>query len=60
MGLNDSEGHETCSEFLTGFGANGPGPGQINHAIAVAVTDDNTVFVADFGNNRIEKWRQEN
>lgn len=27
------------------------------YAIAVAVTDDGTVFAVAFGNNRIQKWR---
>ena len=43
--------------FLTAFAETGSGPGQIGHAIAVAVADDGTVFVADFLNNRIQKWR---
>lgn len=45
-------------EFLTRFGAKGQGPGQFNHAIAVAVADDGTVFAVDFGNNRVAKWQQ--
>ena len=43
--------------FLTSFGEEGAGPGWIKFAMAVAVTDDGEVFVADFGNNRIQKWR---
>lgn len=45
-------------EFLTSFGAKGTGPGQFNHAIAVAAAEDGTVFAVDFGNNRIQKWRR--
>jgi DNA-binding beta-propeller fold protein YncE len=45
-------------EFLTSFGAKGAGPGQFNHAIAVAAAEDGTVFAVDFGNNRIQKWRR--
>ncbi|MDP2681472.1 MAG: NHL repeat-containing protein [Deltaproteobacteria bacterium] len=44
--------------FLTRFGTKGSGPGQFNHAIAVAAADDGTVFAVDFGNNRVGKWRQ--
>lgn len=44
--------------FLTAFGARGSGPGQFNHAIAVAAADDGTIFAVDYGNNRVEKWRQ--
>lgn len=44
--------------FLTGFGAKGSGPGEFQHAIAVAAADDGTIFAVDFGNNRVEKWRQ--
>ena len=43
--------------FLTAFGEPGDGLGQFRHAIAVDVADDGTVFVADFLNNRIQKWR---
>ena len=28
--------------------------------LAVAVTDDGTVFVADYGNNCIQKWQPKN
>jgi hypothetical protein len=43
--------------FLTAFGEQGTGRGQFNHAIAVSVAKDGTVFVVDFGNNRIQRWR---
>lgn len=36
----------------------GSGRGQFNYAIAVAVADDGTAFAVDFGNNRVQKWRQ--
>jgi len=49
----------TNGEFLTSFGTEGNEPGQFQHAIAVAVADNGSVFVADFGNNRIQKWQQE-
>jgi DNA-binding beta-propeller fold protein YncE len=41
--------------FLTSFGDKGTGPGQFDHDIAVA--EDGAVFVTDFLNNRIQKWR---
>ncbi len=31
-------------------------PEQFNHAMAVAVAHDGTVFAVDYGNNRIQKW----
>ena len=43
--------------FLTAFGKTGSGPGQFSFAMAVAVADDGTVFVTDYGNNRIQKWQ---
>jgi len=43
--------------FLTAFGGKGQGPGQFNKAIAVAAARDGTVFVVDYGNNRVQKWR---
>ncbi|MCZ6638220.1 MAG: 6-bladed beta-propeller, partial [Alphaproteobacteria bacterium] len=43
--------------FLSAFGEKGSGPGQFNHAIAVAIAKDGSVFAADFLNNRIHKWR---
>jgi hypothetical protein len=39
------------------FGSRGDGPGQFEHAIAVAVADDGTLFAVDFGNSRIHRWR---
>ncbi len=33
------------------------GGGRFGHAIAVAAAAGGTVFVADFQNNRIPKWR---
>jgi hypothetical protein len=44
--------------FLTAFGGTGAGHGRLRHAMAVAVAEDGAVFVADFLNNRITKWRK--
>lgn len=43
--------------FLTSFGHEGSGDGELQHPIAIDVGGDGTVFVADYGNNRITKWR---
>ena len=43
--------------FLAAFGDSGTGPGQFRHPIAVGVAEDGAVFVADFQNNRVEKWQ---
>jgi DNA-binding beta-propeller fold protein YncE len=43
--------------FLTSFGEEGSGPGQLDHAIALDVAKDGTVYVADFANNRVQRWR---
>ncbi len=33
------------------------GPGQFTYVTAVAVAENGTVFVADYGNNGVQKWR---
>jgi len=43
--------------FLTAFGEKGDQNGQFNHSIAVAAARDGSLFVADYGNHRIQKWR---
>lgn len=43
--------------FLTAFGKEGTGPGELHYPLAVTVADDGTVFVTDFGNNRVQKWQ---
>jgi len=43
--------------FLSTFGAKGNDPGQFNRPLGVSVVADGTVFVADYGNHRIQKWR---
>jgi sugar lactone lactonase YvrE len=45
--------------FLRSWGTKGKGPGQFaNHAAGIAVDGDGNVYVADSGNNRIEKFAQ--
>ena len=46
--------------FLIAFGEEGASPGQFNHPIAVAVADDGSIFVVDYGNNRIQRWQLKN
>ena len=43
--------------FLTTFGDKGEGPGRLTYAMGVAMAADGSVFVTDFGNHRITKWR---
>lgn len=43
--------------FLTAFGISGSGPGALRFPMAVAVAKDGAVFVVDFGNHRVQKWR---
>jgi hypothetical protein len=43
--------------FLTSFGMEGSGPGQFLYPVAVATAPGGIVDVADFGNNRVQKWR---
>lgn len=45
--------------FLTAFGGTGDGPDRFGHAMAVDIAQDGSVFVADFLNNRVQKWRSE-
>ena len=42
---------------MTSLGSRGSGNREFEYAIAVAVAADGTVFVADFGNNRIQQWQ---
>jgi hypothetical protein len=43
--------------FLTSFGSRGSGNGELEYPIAVGVAANGGAFVADFGNNRIQEWR---
>ena len=43
--------------FLTAFGEEGSGPGQMTYVTGVAVAGDGTVYATDFGGNRVTIWR---
>jgi tripartite motif-containing protein 71 len=43
-------------EFLARWGSDGYGPGQFDHPAGVAVDAEGNFFVADTGNNRIQKF----
>jgi len=45
--------------FLSTFGEKGNGTGQFDRPLGVTISADGTVFVADYGNHRIQKWRSE-
>jgi streptogramin lyase len=45
-----------CGTFLAAFGSPGNGDGQFFDPEAIAVDSNGNVFVADSGNNRIEKF----
>ncbi|MGI8552869.1 MAG: Kelch repeat-containing protein, partial [Dehalococcoidia bacterium] len=42
--------------FLRAWGSQGTGPGQFNYPVAVAVDGSGNVYVADQGNDRIQKF----
>ena len=45
-----------CGRFLTTWGSSGNGDGQFDGPFGVAVDGSGNVFVADAGNNRIQKF----
>lgn len=45
-----------CGTFLTTWGTAGSGDGQFNYPSSVATDGNGHVFVADMGNNRIQKF----
>ena len=45
----------TCEgKFLTSFGTQGSGPGQIRSPCGIAVDKNGLVYVCDFDNNRLQ------
>jgi len=42
--------------YITQWGGGGSGPGQFNGPGGIAVDVDGNVFVADYGNNRVQKF----
>jgi hypothetical protein len=43
-------------KFLTSFGNEGQGPGELSRPTGLYITEDSSVVVADKGNNRIQKF----
>lgn len=43
-------------QFLTAFGMQGSGPGELERPIDMAIDEDGAVYVVDFGNSRIQKF----
>ena len=42
--------------FINEWGTAGSGPGQFSAPTDVAVADDGSIFVADYGNDRVQKF----
>lgn len=40
--------------YITNFGTNGPGPGQLEIPRGIAINHDGSVIVADLGNRRVQ------
>src|SRR5262245_51074163 len=49
-------GAEASPPFVLKWGSLGTGPGQFNEPHGVATATNGSVYVADFGNNRIQKF----
>jgi DNA-binding beta-propeller fold protein YncE len=48
---------DRAGHFLAAWGDEGAGPGQLRYPLGVTVDDAGNIYVADFGNNRIQKFR---
>ncbi|MCH7825464.1 MAG: 6-bladed beta-propeller, partial [Acidobacteria bacterium] len=48
-----------AGKFLGQFGEEGNAPGRFDRPIEVAVSPDGTIYVVDFGNDRIQVFRQQ-
>ncbi len=44
-------------EFLFQFGTAGKADGQFEHPTDVAISGEGEIYVADYGNDRIQKFR---
>ena len=44
---------------VSAAGEKGEGPGQFDRPLGITVAADGTIFVVDYGNHRIQKWRPE-
>ena len=45
--------------FLTSFGSNRSSPGQFLYPVALATAPGGILYVPDFGNHRVQKWRSQ-
>lgn len=46
----------TAGTTVAGTGASGSGPTQLNSPTGLYVDGNGNIFVADYGNNRVQKW----
>ena len=50
------QGFNENGEYLTQFGSQGSGEGQLTYPIGLAVDSNGSVWVSDLGTGRVEKW----
>ena len=48
---------DDAGKYLYQFGTAGKADGQFEHPTDVAISEEGEIYVADFGNNRIQKFR---